>query len=305
MHDDEPLRGYEVTLVARTTNEHHLQPPVELPEGIAARVDGPEVLLTIPLRVPDARTALATARETATDLLLVLAATFNAYELVVDERQVIHRTDAVYQAEGPIPPLDVAEGRVSEYGEQFLDPDGELRRAGRVFMTRVSAFVTHPPAQDVRRFAGRAAWSIRLRRGLTLFHAAQNARDEIVAFTLTAAAMEVLADADESPLLDKLSDDAQAGLRKDLIYNQHLRRLDVNGSHRNRTGDREEWTERTHRFSEEHQDTVAYTPDDIPTVPAAGVVGEHYRRVFEAFCGEQAIKLTGEYCWIDPVLPAR
>ncbi|MGH3888675.1 MAG: helix-turn-helix domain-containing protein [Pseudonocardiaceae bacterium] len=26
MHDDEPLRGYAVTLVARTTNEHYLQP---------------------------------------------------------------------------------------------------------------------------------------------------------------------------------------------------------------------------------------------------------------------------------------
>ncbi|MGH9216878.1 MAG: hypothetical protein ACRDZS_11520 [Acidimicrobiales bacterium] len=46
-----------------------------------------------------------------------------------------------------------------------------------------------------------------------------------------------------------------------MIYGQHIRRLDVNGSHRNRTGDREEWVERTHKhkFSEQHQDTVAYT----------------------------------------------
>ena len=92
-----------------------------------------------------------------------------------------------------------------------------------------------------------------------------------------------------------------------MIYNQHLFRLDVNGSHRNRTGDREEWAERTHKhtFSEQHQDTAAYTPGDIPAVPTASVVGEHYHGAFEAFCGEQAIKLTGEYRWIDPVLPTR
>ena len=77
--------------------------------------------------------------------------------------------------------------------------------------------------------------------------------------------------------------------------------------HRNRTGDREEWKARTHKhtFSEQHQATVAYTPNDIPSIPTADVLGEHYRGAFEAFCGEQAIKLTGEYRWVDPVLPGR
>jgi hypothetical protein len=56
-----------------------------------------------------------------------------------------------------------------------------------------------------------------------------------------------------------------------MIYGQHLRRLDVNGSHGNRTGDREVWNERTHKhtFSEQDQDTLAYTPGDIPAVPTA------------------------------------
>lgn len=92
-----------------------------------------------------------------------------------------------------------------------------------------------------------------------------------------------------------------------MIHNQHLRRLDVNGSHRNRVGDREEWIARTHKhtFSEQHQDTVAYTPCDIPAVPTVDVVGHHYRGAFEAFCQEQAIKLTGEYRWVDPELPTR
>ncbi len=65
-----------------------------------------------------------------------------------------------------------------------------------------------------------------------------------------------------------------------MIYDQHLRRLDVNGSHGNRTGDREVWNERTHKhtFSEQHQDTVAYTPGDIPAVPTVNVVGDRCRR---------------------------
>ena len=49
---------------------------------------------------------------------------------------------------------------------------------------------------------------------------------------------------------------------------------------------------------------VAY-PGDIPAVPTTNVVGEHYRGAFEAFCAEQAIKLTGEYRWGDPGLPTR
>lgn len=59
-----------------------------------------------------------------------------------------------------------------------------------------------------------------------------------------------------------------------MIYGQHIRRLDVNGAHRNRTGDREEWIERTHKhvFSEQHRDAVAYTPTNIPPVPTADVV---------------------------------
>ncbi|MGH3832614.1 MAG: hypothetical protein ACRDRS_19600 [Pseudonocardiaceae bacterium] len=214
--DDDQRRGYEVILVARTTNEHYLQPLVELPEGITATVEGSEVLLTIPVRAPDARTALVVARETATDLLLVLASTFNSYELVIDKRQITRRTDAVYRAEGSPPPLDVAEGVVTECGVRSLDPDGELRRTGRVVTIRASAFVTHSPVEDVRRFAGRGAWSTRLRHGLTLFHAAQNTRDEVVEFTLTVAAMEVLADADETPLLDKLSEDSRVRLHEGL-----------------------------------------------------------------------------------------
>jgi hypothetical protein len=60
------------------------------------------------------------------------------------------------------------------------------------------------------------------------------------------------------------------------------------------------WNERTHKHTfSEHQDTVAYTAGDIPAIPTANVMGEHYRGAFEVSGGEQAIKLTGEYRWID------
>lgn len=92
-----------------------------------------------------------------------------------------------------------------------------------------------------------------------------------------------------------------------MLHGVHLRRLDVNGSHRNRTGDCEQWTERTHKhlWSEAREDAEAYTPSDIPSVPLTAVTGGHYRRVFEAFCSECGIDLTAGYCWSDPVASPR
>jgi hypothetical protein len=78
-------------------------------------------VLTVPVRALNASAALAAAKATATDLLTVLALTFNGDEFVVDSRQVTGRTDAVYQADGPVPPFDVAEGGVTEAGASELD----------------------------------------------------------------------------------------------------------------------------------------------------------------------------------------
>jgi hypothetical protein len=88
-----------------------------------------------------------------------------------------------------------------------------------------------------------------------------------------------------------------------MIYGEHVRRLDVNGSHRNRT-DGEVWTHRTHkhRFSEAHQDAEAYAPSNIPAVSFQNVSGEDYRRVLEAFCDECGITLGGTYAWQAPSL---
>jgi len=86
--------------------------------------------------------------------------------------------------------------------------------------------------------------------------------------------------------------------------NEHLRRLDINGSHTNRTADLEKWRSRTHkhRWSEAHRDTVAYTPTDIPDLPHTNVDGDHLREVFEAFLRECRITTRGAYKWKDPVL---
>jgi len=88
-----------------------------------------------------------------------------------------------------------------------------------------------------------------------------------------------------------------------MIYGGQVRRLDVNGSHRNRT-DGERWVRRTHkhRFSEAHQDAEAYTPSDIPAVPFQNVAVEDYRQVLEAFCDECAITLGGSYAWQAPTM---
>jgi hypothetical protein len=52
VEENRPDGGYAVTLVIRSSNEHHLQPPLELPDGIQAVVGGPEVVLTVPVRAP-------------------------------------------------------------------------------------------------------------------------------------------------------------------------------------------------------------------------------------------------------------
>jgi hypothetical protein len=90
-----------------------------------------------------------------------------------------------------------------------------------------------------------------------------------------------------------------------LMYeNEHLRRLDINGTHTNKTGDLEKWRSRTHkhRWSEAHQDTIAYTPSGIPDVPYTNVTGDRLREVFESFLRECRIVTRGAYKWSDPVL---
>jgi len=60
--------------------------------------------------------------------------------------------------------------------------------------------------------------------------------------------------------------------------------------------------ERTHNhvFAEEHQDTVAYTPEDIPAVPTARTTRDHYRGA-----GRSVLRGAGDppgrgYRWVDP-----
>ncbi len=176
-------------------------------------IDGPEVILTYQLQAPDARSALESAQNQTRDLMLVLGASFAAYEFVIDERQYTKRTDAVYQAEGPLPPLDVAEGMVTAEGVDWIDPTGEHRRSGRVLSLRAQARVKRPVVADAKRWDGREAWNERLRRALALFHAGQSTGDEQVRFSLSLAALEVLAEPQGKELL---------GLRLDTVRRDEL-----------------------------------------------------------------------------------
>jgi hypothetical protein len=89
-----------------------------------------------------------------------------------------------------------------------------------------------------------------------------------------------------------------------MLENEQLRRLDVNGSHTNRTPPRERWVHRTHKhvWSEAHRDAEAYTPSDIPDVAMGDVTGEQLHEIFEAFLAECHIETRGAYRWSDPTL---
>jgi hypothetical protein len=89
-----------------------------------------------------------------------------------------------------------------------------------------------------------------------------------------------------------------------MLENEQLRRLDINGSHTNRTPPLERWVHRTHKhvWSEAHRDAVAYTPNDIPHVVMSDVTGKQLREIFEAFLAECGIATRGAYRWSDPAL---
>lgn len=89
-----------------------------------------------------------------------------------------------------------------------------------------------------------------------------------------------------------------------MLENEQLRRLDVNGSHTNRTPPREQWVRQTHKhtWSEAHHDAAAYTPSDIPNVALGKVTAQQLREVFETFLVECHIETRGAYRWSDPTL---
>jgi hypothetical protein len=183
-----PDLQWEVTIPARTVHGRRLQPiPLDLPDGITGTIaeDGTEIALTIPVREPTFGDALEAARAEATDLLLVLSSSFAPFEL-------------------------------APFREFRVRPVGPGHTNALTVGGWARGYPTTSPAEDARRFHGRRAWPERLRNGMMLFHAGQRARDEIVRFVLTAAAMEVLADADESTLLDVLSDEQRTRLRREL-----------------------------------------------------------------------------------------
>ena len=89
-----------------------------------------------------------------------------------------------------------------------------------------------------------------------------------------------------------------------MLENEHLRRLDVNGSHTNRVSPHERWKGQTHkhRWSEAHHSAVAYTPTGVPAVHLTNVTVRDLRDVFEAFLAECHIETRGAYRWSDPML---
>jgi hypothetical protein len=213
------LRGYMVTVVGRATEGNRLSdPPEVLHLGIKLELSEEKVLLHVPVQAPNGAVALSMGRAIAEDFFRVLGASHSAYVIDLhDERDQITRTDAVFVGEGPVPEADIAEGGLSEAALQWLDPEGEARRAGKVIRIRASGFVTHPDTDDAQRYGGREHWSPRLRAGLSLYWAAQCSVDHQVRFVLGVAALEVLAERNVENLLGiRLSNPRRKALRRSL-----------------------------------------------------------------------------------------
>ncbi|MEU8606472.1 hypothetical protein AB0C29_00480 [Actinoplanes sp. NPDC048791] len=213
------LRGYMVTVVGKAIEGNRLSgSPDVLHLGIKLDLDEEKVLLHVPVQASNGAAALSTGRAIAEDFFRVLGASHSAYIIDLhDERDQITRTDAVYVQGGPVPEADVAEGAVSEEGLQWLDPEGDARRAGKVIRIRAAGFVTHPVTVDAQRFSGREHWSPRLRAGLSLYWAAQCSVDHQVRFVLGVAALEVLAERNSEKLLAiRLPNARRKALRRSL-----------------------------------------------------------------------------------------
>lgn len=213
-------RRYEVTVVGRTTDDKDLlAPEPNLLPGVDFAVEEGRVVLRMTVAAPDAATALHEGRSLAEDFFRVLGASYTGYLLDPhDNRDHITRLDAGYVADGPIPNADVAEGGVTAAGLAMIDPTGEARRRGKVFRFRARARVGHPIADDARRFLARSTWSPRLRSALSLYWAGQCSPDRQVRFVLAMAALEVLAERPDQPLLSgSLSDGQRRDLRRELV----------------------------------------------------------------------------------------
>ncbi|WP_433287787.1 hypothetical protein ACQPZQ_34260 [Pseudonocardia sp. CA-142604] len=195
---------WEVTIPARTVHGRRLMPvPLDLPDGITGTIvdDGTEIVLTVPVLAPAYDDAIELARREATDLLLVLSSSFTPFQLAPDrEFRVV-----------PVGPGHTNTLKIRAWG---------------------SGYATTSPIDDIRRFHGRKEWPTRLRDGMTLFDAGQRARDEIVRFVLTTAAMEVLANIDESTILEQLSSGHRSQLQREL--DELLAQYDLDPGQRSR-----------------------------------------------------------------------
>lgn len=196
-------RNYLVTVACAATEPSNLMGATDLPGGVTIELEDSKFLMHIPVQAESARTALTAARDLAEDYCRVLASTYSPFRIDhQDPRDKITRSDATPITDGPIPPLDVAEGHLDETGQaDRLDPDGTARREGKVFRLRASGVATRLIDECAAGFAQRSGWPPRLKNALSLYWAAQCSPDRQVRFVLAMAALEVLAQAPTRTLL--------------------------------------------------------------------------------------------------------
>ena len=194
---------YKVSTFARSVNGHDVIGEVTLSDdGLDIEVDGSDIVVHALVQANDARAALSAGRQISSDVLIALGANYAGYRIQPsDPRDSVSRAATVYQSDGPLPPADVAEGYLTVEGVDFLDPTGEIRRAGRVWRFRAESRATTSIEVGLRSLAGRAHWSSRLRSALVLYWEGQCSDSEDTQYVLSMAALELLTSPPPNTLL--------------------------------------------------------------------------------------------------------
>jgi hypothetical protein len=159
------------------------------------RSDRGDYLFDVSMKALTAREALGLADSALDDWLGCLAARGIAMYRVHDgRREVLLRSAADYDHDTEDLPLDAVVLVETPEGYRWRDPDGELRRSGRLPEIRVGPIgVTRSDLQrEVGWFRERHNWSARLRRAMALGYAAECSEDPDGRFAEWYFALEVL-----------------------------------------------------------------------------------------------------------------
>jgi hypothetical protein len=193
---------YRVTLAFEAVENYVLPVPFDVPPALHVERDGTDYLAIVEVHAFSASEALAEGERTIRDLLACFAVRAASYLIVHDARRNVQLVNPEPAADGPVPPFQSVGGAVTDAGAEFLDPTGNLRRQRRIVNQFASATVTIGDiSTQAQWFSQRHQWNKRLRRAMTVLHAAECAQVAEVRFVLLYFAFEILSSQKDRTLL--------------------------------------------------------------------------------------------------------